>query len=110
MAKSSKELKASTLNRGVEKLDARNKKFDTYADRGASGRDAGLTEAVRRTNQIARTYANDSDLISRYGKDAPNARSFMGYEGTGGVTKKAKGGSVRGCGCAIRGTKAAKQY
>jgi len=28
----------------------------------------------------------------------------------GGVVKKAKGGSVRGCGCAVRGTKGAKVY
>lgn len=104
MAKTSEELKASTLKRGVEKMDARDKKFSTYLDRGTSGRDAGLKEAAGRTNQIARTYATDSDLISRYGKDAPNARSFMAYEGQSGTAKK-KGYKNGGCVMAGRGSK-----
>lgn len=85
---SSTELKKLNLNTGMKKVDERDAKFATYADRGTSGRDAGLKEATERLNDLRATYKGSKDLIERYGTDAPKARGFMAYEGQSGTAKK----------------------
>jgi hypothetical protein len=108
---SSTELKKLNLSTGIKKVDERDAKFATYADRGTSGRDAGLKEAAPRLSSLRSTYKRSKDMIERYGTDAPKARGFMAYEGqsgttkkkSGGVVKKAGGGTMRGTGAAVRG-------
>ena len=95
MAKTSKQLGTSNLNTAVEKINAKDAKRATYDDRGTSGRDAGDKEASKRGSSIASTFIRSKDMIERYGKDAPNARSFMAYEGQSGVAKKKGGGVVK---------------
>jgi len=92
---SSTELKKLNLNTGIKKVDERDAKFATYADRGTSGRDAGLKEAAPRLSSLRSTYERSKDMIERYGKDAPKGRSFMAYEGQSGTTKKQSGGVVK---------------
>jgi hypothetical protein len=92
---SSTELKKLNLKRGTEKLNERDAKFATYQDRGTSGRAVGLKEATARLGDLRATYKGSKDLIERYGKDAPNARSFMAYEGQSGTAKKKGGGVVK---------------
>jgi hypothetical protein len=104
MAKTSKELASLNTGTGLKKLNARDAKLKTYDDRGTSGRDAGLTEALTRGNQIFNTHERSEDMIKRYGKDAPKGRSFMAYEGQSGTAEK-KGYKNGGCVMAGRGSK-----
>ena len=96
MARTSKELADLNKQTAAQKETARYKKFSTYKDRGTSGREAGVREAIGRGNEIYEAYDRSKDMIERYGKDAPNARSFMAYEGQSGtVKKKAAGGKLK---------------
>ena len=96
MAKTSKQLESLNFDTSIKKLDARDAKLRTYKDRGTSGREAGVMEAIGRGNKIYEAYDRSKDMIERYGKDAPNARSFMAYEGQSGTAKKkAAGGMIK---------------
>jgi hypothetical protein len=69
---------------------------------------SGVIARGLRGNAIDKAHANSEKMIEQYGGDAAKSRGFMAYDKP--VAKKAKGGAVRGCGCAVRGNKAAKQY
>jgi hypothetical protein len=69
---------------------------------------SGVIARGLRGNAIDKAHAKSKKMIDQYGGDAAKSRGFMAYDKP--VAKKAKGGTVRGTGCAVRGTKTAKQY
>ena len=64
-------------------------------DRGSSGRATEVEETIR----AAREERKDSELLDKYGKDAPKSRAFM----TERPKRMSMGGKCRGMGAATRG-------
>jgi hypothetical protein len=83
----SKELQGAVNKRFIEKATANARK---YSDRGTSGAKSRKAEL----GKILDKSFKDDQLITQYGKDAPNARSFMSEDRP---KKMAKGGKIDGC-------------
>jgi len=90
--------------------------IDQYGGDAAKSR--GFMEYDKRTDppKVAATNWNIAPAgkkpVAKLSTDKPKtpAKDMPVGSGRGGVTKKAKGGSVRGTGCATRGITGAKQY
>ena len=98
MARSSQNL----INKIVDDSIERDKKIkEKYEDRGG----VGEGQANKELKKEEKEYGKDVNLIDKYGKDAPKARSFnTRRKASGGKVKKmGTGGKCRGMGAATRG-------